>query len=71
MPGDRTIKSLCILRLSALGDATHVVPVIRAIQEHSPETKITWIIGKSEHNLLAGLEGVEFIVFDKRGGCQP
>jgi heptosyltransferase I len=68
MPCDQTIKSLCILRLSALGDATHVVPVIRAIQAHSPETKITWIIGKLEHQLLAGLEDVEFIVFDKRGG---
>ena len=68
MPADREMKSLCILRLSALGDATHVVPVIRTLQEHSPETKITWIIGKLEHKLLGGLEGVEFIVFDKRGG---
>jgi heptosyltransferase I len=68
MPAVREMKSLCILRLSALGDATHVVPVIRAVQEHSPETKITWIIGKLEHKLLGGLENVEFIVFDKRGG---
>jgi heptosyltransferase I len=68
MPADHQINSLCILRLSALGDATHVVPVIRAIKDHSPETKIAWIIGKLEHKLLAGLEGVEFIVFDKRGG---
>lgn len=68
MPSDRTIKNLCILRLSALGDATHVVPVIRALQDHLPEAKITWIIGKLEHKLLADLDGVEFIVFDKRGG---
>ncbi len=68
MPADREMKSLCILRLSALGDATHVVPVIRALQEHSPGTKITWIIGKLEHKLLGGLDNVEFIVFDKRGG---
>ena len=68
MPLDQQIKSLCILRLSALGDATHVVPVIRAIQDNLPETKITWIIGKQEHKLLKGIDGVEFIVFDKRGG---
>lgn len=68
MPANREIKSLCILRLSALGDATHVVPVIRALQEHSPETRITWIIGKLEYKLLSNLEDVEFIVFDKRGG---
>ena len=62
------IKKLCILRLSALGDATHVVPVVRAIQDNSPETRITWIIGKLEHKLLRDLDNVEFIVFDKRAG---
>lgn len=62
------IEHLCILRLSALGDATHVVPVIRAIQDTRPETRITWVIGKQEHQLLSGIKNVEFIVFDKRGG---
>ncbi len=68
MPVENDIKRLCILRLSALGDAIHVVPVIRAIQENLPDTKITWIIGKLEHRLLGGLENVEFIEFDKAGG---
>ena len=60
--------SICILRLSAIGDVTHVVPVIRAIHKHLPQAKITWIIGKLEARLLSGLPGVEFIVFDKNGG---
>lgn len=60
--------SICILRLSAIGDVTHVVPVIRAIQRHLPRAKITWIIGKLEARLLSGLTGIEFIVFDKKGG---
>ena len=61
-------ENICILRLSALGDATHVVPVVRSIQDHWPGTRITWIIGKLEHRLLHGLDNVEFIEFDKRGG---
>jgi heptosyltransferase I len=60
--------SICIMRLSAIGDVTHVVPVIRAIREHYPNAKITWIIGKLEARLLAGLPDIEFIVFDKKGG---
>jgi len=60
--------SICIMRLSAIGDATHVVPVVRTIQKHMPEARITWIIGKLEARLLNGLAGVEFIVFDKKGG---
>jgi heptosyltransferase I len=45
-----------------------VVPVVRSIQDHWPETKISWVIGKLEHRLLADLDGVEFIEFDKRAG---
>ena len=67
MPGPQP-QSICIMRLSALGDASHVVPVIRCLQDNWPETRITWIIGVLEHRLLRGLEGVEFIVFNKRGG---
>jgi heptosyltransferase I len=60
--------SICIMRLSAIGDVTHVVPVIRAIRKRYPDARITWIIGKLEARLLNGLEAVEFIVFDKKGG---
>jgi len=61
-------QSICILRLSAIGDVTHVLPVINAIRKHQPQAKITWIIGKLEAHLLKDFEGVEFIVFDKKGG---
>lgn len=61
-------SSICILRLSALGDATHAVPLVRTLQRHRPGLAITWIIGKAEAAMLKGLEGVEFVVFDKRSG---
>lgn len=60
--------SICLLRLSALGDATHVLPVVHTLQRAWPLVAITWIIGRGEQRLLDGLPGVEFIVFDKRGG---
>lgn len=65
---DHQPQKICILRLSALGDATHVVPVVRAFQDNWPDSQICWIIGKLEHRLLTGLENVEFIEFDKRAG---
>lgn len=60
--------SLCILRTSAIGDVTHVVPLLRTVQSHWPATRLTWLIGKLEHRLLGDLPGVEFIVFDKAAG---
>ncbi|MDX9740927.1 MAG: glycosyltransferase family 9 protein [Gammaproteobacteria bacterium] len=63
-------RSICLLRLSALGDVTHVVPVVRTLQRCWPETRLTWIIGYPEHRLLEGMDGVEFLVYDKRSGVQ-
>ncbi|MGI9246125.1 MAG: glycosyltransferase family 9 protein [Steroidobacteraceae bacterium] len=62
--------SICVLRLSALGDVCHVLPVIRTLQDAWPATRITWIIGKLEHKLLGHLPDIEFLVFDKKAGPQ-
>lgn len=68
IPFDNPPDAICVIRLSAIGDTCHAVPVVRALQAAWPRTRITWIIGKVEHALLAGLEGVEFVVLDKRKG---
>ncbi|MBV9344108.1 MAG: glycosyltransferase family 9 protein [Gammaproteobacteria bacterium] len=59
-------QSVCILRLSAIGDTCHVVPLVRSLQQAWPTTRLTWIIGRSEARLMSLIEGVEFITLDKR-----
>jgi heptosyltransferase I len=61
-------ESLCILRLSAIGDTCHVVPVVRTLQRVWPTTQLTWVIGRVEAKLMSLLPGVEFITIDKRAG---
>ena len=58
-------NSICILRLSAIGDVTHMVPIVRTLQKFWPKTKLTWVIGKNEVDLVSDIENIEFIVFDK------
>jgi len=65
---DSPPRTVCLLRLSALGDTCHVVPVLRTLQQAWPTTQFTWIIGKAEARLLSLIEGVEFITVDKRAG---
>jgi heptosyltransferase I len=60
--------SICLLRLSALGDVTHVVPLVRTLQAAWPQLALTWVIGKGEHRLLEGLPGVHFVEYDKKTG---
>lgn len=59
---------LAILRLSAIGDTCHVVPILRTLQAAWPDTAISWVIGRTEAALLGDIPKVEFISFDKREG---
>lgn len=65
-------RSLCLLRLSAIGDTCHVVPLVRALQRAWPDTRITWVIGRTEAKLMRLMGEIEFITIDKsslwRGG---
>lgn len=65
-----SIESVCLFRLSALGDVCNSVPLVRALQDQLPRVRIDWIIDRSAAPLVRGLEGVELIVHDKRGGAQ-
>ncbi len=60
--------SICVLRLSAIGDVCHAIAVVQAIQQHWPQTHITWVTGKIEAQLIGDLPGIEVVVFDKRQG---
>ena len=60
--------SICLLRLSALGDVTHVVPLVRTIQRAWPDAPLHWVIDRAGFRLLEGLEGVTFHVYDKASG---
>lgn len=62
------LASICLLRLSALGDVTHVVPLVRTLRAGLPDASIHWVIGRGERRLLEGLEGVTFHEYDKRSG---
>ena len=64
--------NLCLFRLSALGDATHVLALIDAIQRDpiSQHWRLIWVLGPGEAKLVAGLPGVELVVYDKRSGLK-
>ena len=64
----KSTQSLCLLRLSAIGDVCHAVAMVQAIQKQAPHLAITWVIGKLEYQLLKHLPGIEFVIFDKSQG---
>lgn len=61
-------NEICIIRLSAIGDITHMLPIIATLKKEWPKTKITWIIGAIEYQLIKQIEDINFIIFNKSNG---
>lgn len=61
-------KKICILRLSAIGDVCNAIAMVQQIQRHYSNTEITWIVGKTEAQLVSVLPNINTVVFDKKSG---
>ncbi|MGB5621760.1 MAG: glycosyltransferase family 9 protein [Gammaproteobacteria bacterium] len=68
LPLSQPPDAVCLLRLSALGDVSHMVPIVRSIQTQWPHTRLAWCLGRLEYQLVGDLPGVEFYQFDKSKG---
>jgi heptosyltransferase I len=65
-----SLRDIAIVRLSALGDVTLLLPVVETLKRAAPQARITWITGRFAYQLLEGYPGVEFMVFDKSRGLR-
>jgi heptosyltransferase I len=62
-------REICIVMLSAIGDAVHVLPVASALKRTWPECRITWVIQPAPYALVAGHPAIDdFVLFRRRRG---
>jgi heptosyltransferase I len=65
------LDRVCIVMMSAVGDAVHVLPVVNAIKRHRPATHVTWILQPGPATLVRGHPAVdEIILFDRGRGLR-
>ena len=64
-------NNICIVMMSAVGDAVHVLPVINALKRVNPTTRVTWVLQPGPAALVRGHRSVdEIIVFDRARGMR-
>ena len=64
-------RELCIIMLSAIGDAVHVLPVATAIKRAWPHTRITWVIQPGPLQMVRNHPAIDdFIIFHRRRGLR-
>ena len=65
------LDRICVVMMSAVGDAVHVLPVLEAIKRQSPRSHITWILQPGPATLVRGHHCVdEIILFDRSRGLR-
>lgn len=65
------LDRVCIVMMSAVGDAVHTLPVISAIKRRSPRTHMTWVLQPGPATLVRGHPLVDDIVlFDRTAGMR-
>ena len=63
------LSKVCVVMMSAVGDAVHVLPVITAIKRANPASHITWVLQPGPATLVRGHPHVdEIILFDRTAG---
>jgi heptosyltransferase I len=63
------LERVGIVMMSAVGDAVHVLPVIRALKRHEPTTRISWVLQPGPASLVRGHPDVdEIVIFDRAKG---
>ncbi len=67
---DLAVKRLGIVRLSAIGDVVHAMPLAMALRRRYPEARITWIVEGKAAPLLEGHPAVDdVLLFPRRAGA--
>lgn len=61
-PGAR----ICLVMMSAIGDAVHALPVVTALKRHDPSLHLTWILQPGPARLVGGHPDVDEIVLFER-----
>ena len=65
------LRRICIVMMSAVGDAVHVLPVIEAIKRYAPDSHITWVLQPGPATLVRGHHAVdEILLFDRSRGLR-
>jgi heptosyltransferase I len=65
------LDRVCIVMMSAVGDAVHVLPVLTALKRHHPAMHVTWVLQPGPATLVRGHHCVdEIVLFDRTKGMQ-
>ncbi len=65
------LRRVCVVMMSAVGDAVHVLPVLNALKRVAPAAHVTWVLQPGPAALVRGHPAVDDVVlFDRAAGAR-
>ncbi|MBW2569966.1 MAG: lipopolysaccharide heptosyltransferase II [Deltaproteobacteria bacterium] len=58
--------NILIVKLSAIGDVIHTLPVLNAARKHYPDAHITWLVEEAAYSIIKGNKTLDRIIVSKR-----
>ena len=66
---EASLDRVCIVMMSAVGDAVHVLPVVNALKRRHPASRVTWVLQPGPATLVRGHPAVDdILLFDRARG---
>lgn len=64
------INSILIVKLSAIGDAVHTIPLLEVLRDNFPEARIDWLIEEEASQMIIGHSALNRVIISRRKAWQ-
>lgn len=63
-------QNILIVKLSAIGDVIHALPVPYALKQQYPNARITWVVEKAAYDLLTNNPYIDELILFEKNKCK-
>jgi len=60
------IRAILIVKLSAIGDVVHTLPLLEVLRRHFPDARIDWVIEEEASHLIEGHSALDRVIVSRR-----
>jgi len=63
-------KSILIIKLSAIGDVVHALPLLEVLRKNFPEARIDWVVEEESSQIVDEHKGIDNVIISHRKSWQ-
>ncbi|MGD8227547.1 MAG: lipopolysaccharide heptosyltransferase I [Desulfobacteraceae bacterium] len=63
-------KSMLIIKLSAIGDVVHALPLLEVLRKNFPEVRLDWVVEEESSQIIDAHAGIDKVIISQRKSWQ-